>query len=274
MTDLTYPADFNERNASPKDDRIDFDPETHEYSYVDTGEMLHSVTNLISSFFPPFDVKAWAQYKSQKTGTSVQEQLDQWEYNGLLARHLGAFMHEQIERSLLRRPVELSFDIALEDGSTRSLSIESEMRAFGRFCDEVRPVPYRTEWKIYEQEHNLAGTLDLLATDHNGDFVLFDWKRSRRLGKESGYDFVPNTYNPHSPGLNGLDHLFSTPYVIGCLQLNLYRHILMAGYGIDVKSMYLVALNPTYTRYHCLPVPVMEREVEHILFCIGGGGRQ
>ena len=125
------------------------------------------------------------------------------------------------------------------------------------------------DWAIFEREYNLAGTLDLLAQDYNGDFVLFDWKRSRRMGKEDGYDFVPNTYNPHSPGLNGLEHLYSTPYVIGCLQQNLYRHILRAGYGIEVKSMYLVALNPAFSRYYCLPVPVMDKEIEHILFCIG-----
>lgn len=270
MIELNYPADFNVLNASPKDDKIDFNPETHEYTYVDTGELLHSVTNLISSFFPAFDVQSWARYKAQKVGTTVQEQLDQWEYNGLLARHLGTFMHEQIERTLLRQPVEHSFEVNLGDGTSKELSIESEMRSFGQFFEEVRPTPYRTEWKIFEGDYNLAGTLDLLAKDHNGNFVLFDWKRSRRMGKENGYDFVPNTYNPHSAGLNGLEHLFSTPYVIGCLQQNLYRQILRAGYGIEVKNMYLVALNPAYSRYHCLPVPVMDKEIEHILFCIGG----
>lgn len=269
MLAQNYPSDYNERNASPKDDKVHFDPTTHEYTYVDTGEKLHSVTNLISSFFPPFDVMAWAEYKSQKTGTTVREQLDQWEHNGLLARHLGTFMHEQIERALMREPLEYSFNLTTEEGETYKLSIESEMKAFDQFCEEVRPMPFRTEWKIFERDYNLAGTLDLLAQDHNGDFVLFDWKRSRRLGRENGYDFVPNTYNPHAPGLNGLEHLFSTPYVIGCLQQNLYRHILKIGYSIEVKRMYLVALNPTFTRYHCLPVPVMDKEVDHILFCIG-----
>ena len=33
--------------------------------------------------------------------------------------------------------------------------------------------------------------------------------------------------------------------------------------------MYLVALNPAFSRYYCLPVPVMDKEIEHILFCIG-----
>ena len=269
MIERNYPADFNALNASPMDDKILFDPESHEYTYADTGEKLHSVTNLISSFFPPFNVRSWAEYKSRTLGTTVQEQLDLWEHNGLLARHLGTFMHEQIERSLLKQPVEHSFDITLSDKSKQHLSIESEMRAFEQFFDEVRPTPFRTEWQIFERDYNLAGTLDLLAQDYNGDFVLFDWKRSRRMGKEDGYDFVPNTYNPHSPGLNGLEHLYSTPYVIGCLQQNLYRHILRVGYGIEVKSMYLVALNPAFSRYYCLPVPVMDKEIEHILFCIG-----
>ena len=171
MIERNYPADFNTLNASPKDDKIHFDPDCHEYTYADTGEKLHSVTNLISSFFPAFDVRSWAEYKSRTLGTTVQQQLDLWEHNGLLARHLGTFMHEQIERSLLKQPVEHFFDITLEDNSKQHLSIESEMRAFEQFFEEVRPIPYRTEWQIFEREYNLAGTLDLLAQDYNGDFV-------------------------------------------------------------------------------------------------------
>lgn len=73
MIERNYPADFNALNASPMDDKILFDPASHEYTYSDTGEKLHSVTNLISSFFPPFNVRSWAEYKSRSLGTTVQE---------------------------------------------------------------------------------------------------------------------------------------------------------------------------------------------------------
>lgn len=46
--------------------------------------------------------------------------------------------------------------------------------------------PYRTEWMIYDDKHWLAGTLDLLVEEMDGTFTMYDWKRSRRMGREIG----------------------------------------------------------------------------------------
>lgn len=268
MNDLLNTENFNIRNAHERDERIAFDPEQHVYTYVDGGDTLISVTNLVSTFFPEFDVQAWANSRAQKLGSTPEKVIAEWERNGLIARNLGIFMHEQIENILLDKDQAESFTIDIPGEGPLTQSISSELRYFRHFLDDVRPQPYRTEWKIFDDKCNLAGTLDFLAQNHNGEYVMYDWKRSKRMGREVGYSFYPNDRNPYISGINGLNHLPSTPFIIGTLQQNLYRHILKTGYGIDVKEMYLVMLSNNFTQYHCVPVPLMEREVEIMLSCI------
>lgn len=268
MNDQQNIENFNVRNANERDVRIAFDPAHHVYTYVGGDTPLVSVTNLVSTFFPEFDVRSWAMSRATKLGSTPEQVIAEWERNGLVARNLGIFMHEQIENILLRKEQEETFSIDVPGEGAVSQNISEELRYFRHFLDDVRPQPYRTEWQIYDETYDLAGTLDLLAQNHNGDYVMYDWKRSKRMGREVGYSFYPNDRNPYISGINGLNHLPSTPFIIGSLQQNLYRYILKTGYGIEVKEMYLVMLSNSFTRYHCVPVPLMEHEVEIMLSCI------
>ena len=38
---------------------------------------------------------------------------------------------------------------------------------------------FRTEWTIYGEEERLAGSIDFVAEDKQGNLVLFDWQRSK-----------------------------------------------------------------------------------------------
>ena len=42
-------------------------------------------------------------------------------------------------------------------------------------------IPFRTEWRICAPDISLGGTLDFLGQGSDGCYVLFDWKRSKRL---------------------------------------------------------------------------------------------
>lgn len=270
MNDPNSPIDFNQQNAFERDKLLNFDPITHTYTLEGNPTPLHSVTNVVSTFFPQFDIASWSFHKAQKEGRTQDDVIKEWERNGHIARNLGTFMHKQIENKFNGRPVEQSFELPMSEEEALNLNISEELKYFDDFLYDVRPTPFRTEWKVYNDEHFLAGTLDLLATNHNGEYVLFDWKRSKRMGKEDGYGFEPNNYNPYQSGLNGLEHLSCTPFVIGCLQQNLYRYILEQSYGISVKQMNLVMLSTIFSRYHCVPVPRMDKEVDIILSYLKG----
>lgn len=265
MNDSNSLTDFNQQNAFEKDNLLNFDPITHTYTLAEDPTPLHSVTNVVSNFFPQFDINSWSAHKAMKEGRTQADVIREWERNGHIARNLGTFMHKQIENNFNGREVSEAFELEVKGEPTMRLNITEEIRYFKDFLYDVRPTPYRTEWKVFDDQYMLAGTLDLLATNHNGEFALYDWKRSKRMGKENGYDFQPNSYNPYQSGINGLEHLSSTPFIIGCLQQNLYRHILEQGYGINVKQMNLVMLSTTFSRYHCVPVPRMDKEVDIIL---------
>lgn len=258
-------ANFNEINAHHRDKDLVFNSEEHTYHLVDDPIPLNSVTNLVSDFFPKFDLELWLRRKSERENRSQESILKEWEANGLLARTLGTFMHEQIENAFNSKEVEESFELKCADGSTTTINISTELKYFRHFLTDIRPIPYRTEWKIYDDKHRLAGTLDLLALNHNDEYILYDWKHSKRMGREVGGDFIPNDYNPYQMGLYGLERLSGTPFIVGCLQQNLYRYILENNYGISVQEMYLVMLNTIYNTYHCVPVPRMDKEVDSIL---------
>ena len=46
---------------------------------------------------------------------------------------------------------------------------------------------YRTEWIIFDEEIKLAGSVDMCYTDKEGNYYLFDWKRSKQIIKENNY---------------------------------------------------------------------------------------
>ena len=103
----------------------------------------------------------------------------------------------------------------------------------------------------------MAGTIDLICSRADGTYELYDWKRSNKVD--------PNETNSWSSGIKGLEHLPDTSYYHYCLQQNLYRYMLEKNYGIKVSRMNLVVLQPDFTTYRVVPVPVMEKEVRTIV---------
>lgn len=95
---------------------------------------------------------------------------------------------------------------------------------------------YRTEWRIYAEEEDVAGSIDYVAERPDGSKVIVDWKRTKRtrLNNEAFGKFMRRP-------------LCSVP---DCtlwhyrLQLNAYRFILEKYYGQIVSSMYIVGTNP------------------------------
>lgn len=57
-----------------------------------------------------------------------------------------------------------------------------EFRLFKQFLSGLGGLTaYRTEWMIYADAENLAGSIDFCAQDSDGALILFDWKRSKDI---------------------------------------------------------------------------------------------
>jgi CRISPR/Cas system-associated exonuclease Cas4 (RecB family) len=100
---------------------------------------------------------------------------------------------------------------------------------FTSFADYAKDVleiePYRTEWKVYDDDFKLSGTIDMIFRNKNDHsvFYLYDWKRSKKQSDKDSYRYVA--------------------------QLNLYKFILERNYGIKIDKMYLVYFHPSNIKY-------------------------
>ncbi|CAE7332136.1 ANKRD50 [Symbiodinium microadriaticum] len=117
---------------------------------------------------------------------------------------------------------------------------------------------YRTEWRVYADDEDIAGSIYYVAERADGSKVIVDWKRTRRarLRDEAFGKYMrgPQCKVPDCT----LWHYR--------LQLNVYRFILEKYYGQFVSSMYIVGTNPDNgDEPYVDDVPRMDVEVEALL---------
>ena len=235
---------FNQRNRHYRDSNISFDESTHLYK-VD-GVTLQSVTNFVKGCFPEFDAEFHAKRQSERTGKSVEEILKIWADKGDETRILGTTLHKRIENYYQ--------DISFSNADDKAFSL------FKQFADRITLEPYRTEWAVYDEKYNLAGTIDFVDYQ-NGEYIIYDWKRSDKI-IDNGIPIKCDKYG--EKGKYPLEHLDNTPYYHYALQLSLYKFILENNYGIKVSDLRLGIFHPAYDKPYILRMPYLEKEINDI----------
>tara|TARA_Y100001954_G_scaffold118072_1_gene127505 strand:- start:2920 stop:3657 length:738 start_codon:yes stop_codon:yes gene_type:complete len=239
---------LSSKNHYERDERIQFSDSDHTY-LIDKKNKAVSVTELIGRYFPKFDKDFWANKESIKTGKPKNEILKKWDDLGKKARDLGTELHEQIENFY----------------NSKEYIRSKELDKFFKFHKnhiQDKYQPHRTEWRIFDEDKNLAGTVDMVYEKENGELFIFDWKRSKKIINSDG-SIEKN--NPFENGLNGLSHLPSSDYVKYCLQQNIYKNILESKYDKKVSSMNLLILHPHLENYHIIQVESFKNEINYLL---------
>ena len=239
---------LSSKNHYERDERIQFSDSDHTY-LIDKKNKAVSVTELIGRYFPKFDKEFWANKESIKTGKPKNEILKKWDELGKKARDLGTELHEQIENFY----------------NSKEYIRSKELDKFFKFHKnhiQDKYKPHRTEWRIFDEDKNLAGTVDMVYEKENGELFIFDWKRSKNIINSDG-SIEKN--NPFENGLNGLSHLPSSDYVKYCLQQNIYKNILESKYDKKVSSMNLLILHPHLENYHIIQVESFKNETKYLL---------
>ena len=239
---------LSSKNHYERDERIQFSDSDHTY-LIDKKNKAVSVTELIGRYFPKFDKEFWANKESIKTGKPKNEILKKWDELGKKARDLGTELHEQIENFY----------------NSKEYIRSKELDKFFKFHKnhiQDKYQPHRTEWRIFDEDKNLAGTVDMVYEKENGELFIFDWKRSKKIINSDG-SIEKN--NPFENGLNGLSHLPSSDYVKYCLQQNIYKNILESKYDKKVSSMNLLILHPHIENYHIIQVESFKNETKYLL---------
>jgi hypothetical protein len=243
--DNKQPIAFNRKNAHSRDSRIKFYPEPHIYTIDNTP--APSASTIIAKFFPEFDSVYWANRKAPELGMTPDEVVLMWRTKGETAAKEGTFLHEQIENFYLEQEYEKT----------------EEFHLFESFVKENNHIkPYRTEWRIFDEHHHIAGTIDLISMNGSG-YEMYDWKRSKKV--VNSFNGEPIKNNQWQKGVGQLSDIDDTSYNRYCLQQSLYKYILEKNYGLKVSKMYLIVLYPEYDRYYKVEVPYLKDKAEYIL---------
>src|SRR5258708_23689909 len=173
-------------NAHERDKNIVFTEEGHSYTIQGCEKKPISVTSLIHKYFPEFNAEtvvkkmmSSANFSKSKYYGKTKEQIkDEWDTNGKDASRLGTLMHKDIENYFNGLPIE--------NPDAREFAL------FTQFWSDMQlkyPClkPYRTEWMVYDEDIGLAGSIDFLLTDDDGQIVIIDWKRSHEIKKTNTY---------------------------------------------------------------------------------------
>jgi hypothetical protein len=146
------------------------------------------------------------------------------------ANELGTDLHGKIERFVNGLEVDCTGG---ENG-----------KEFAMFLGWIRSmrdrgfVPYRSEWVIYHEEHEVAGSVDcVMWNPATKDFWIIDWKRC--LTTTSGFSSAYQNKCFRPP----LHTLPETKLNEWSLQVNIYREILEDKYGLKVSKMGMVVLH-------------------------------
>ena len=243
-----------------QDGMLDFNEAEHIYSLPGVG-VFRSVSGVVGMFFREFDAVGISLKKCCGNEVEAAKLREVWESKGAIASQAGTFLHKQIEDYLNGKEIpELLCDVNYNGNYVKvneTVDISREWSYFKAFERNTTFVPFRTEWRIYDADARMAGTLDFVCCRPDGTYEIYDWKRSNKID--------PNETNRWASGMNGLEHLTDTSYSHYCLQQNLYRYMLEKNYGIKVSRMNLVVLHPELPTYKVVSIPPMEREVSIIL---------
>lgn len=250
----------------PQDERISFQEEGHIY-LLDGERPLTPVSSVYGKYFKPFDADYWAERKAQGTPMTAAQLKEQWECNGQMASFAGTHLHKQIEEYLNGDQYMAPMCRFTYDGEyiheEKIIAIDKEIEHFHKFVKEVEFTPFRTEWRVFDEELGMAGTIDLTCSRTDGTFEFYDWKRSRSLIDEYGHVCKASKFDDR--GINGLEHIQDCAYWHYALQQNLYKHIVEKCYGLTVSAMHLVVLHPGYRSYRVIDIPEMRNEINTII---------
>jgi len=240
---------LHKANFHPRDHHISFDHDSHTYYVNGCKEGYVSVTELTDKFFEPFDgpriakkminrsdfntSPRYAKYRKFMVGDRpehevVSDILRSWEDNKNHQAALGSQLHRYIELDINNEAQEEE-DIIPEENKER--------QQYHRYAKKKKAegfVPYRTEWRLWDEQLKLAGTVDMVYKhSHTGLFHMVDWKRSKQI----------NTFS-FKFGLGPCSSLEDCNYSHYSLQLNIYKYLLEKNYGLEIEDMSIAVFHP------------------------------
>lgn len=260
-------------NSHPRDAFIQFFEEDHRYSILtDLDTKYTSVTTWIHGHFPQFDangvIEKMMKGKSWKLGHKywgmTPDQIKAlWNTNRDAVAGAGTSLHFEIECFYNCTTLDYPYcHLDLYRNYKKSSSIERslEWQYFIEFVkDHPELKPYRTEWTVYNEDHQIAGSIDMVFENPDGTLAIYDWKRSKAITRINAFNqFALSVPVCHMPDSNFWHY---------ALQLNTYKFLLESNYGVTVTGLYLVRLHPEAEEksYELITLPTLSAEIAELM---------
>ena len=268
-----HPINMHPINMHIRDANIHFDPVPHTYT-IDDGKAdadgraekekkYTSVTTWNHSHFAEFDADAIIKKmrldspSSKYYGQTPDQIKAGWDKNRDEAADAGTKMHYYIE-CYYNAMLNKTTSTIVADADTKELTyFHNFAAAFQSKYPHYKP--YRTEWMIYDEDLQLAGSIDMVFENVlDGTLFIYDWKRAKEIKKQSAFMTFALT--------DCISHLPDTNFWHYALQLNTYKTILERKYAKTVTDLVLVILHPENKNgnYQTLPVPILKKEIEDL----------
>jgi ATP-dependent exoDNAse (exonuclease V) beta subunit len=249
LTNKIY-IDLSIINKHERDKYISLDEKLHIYTIHNKQDYI-SVTTFVHSLFEKFNadkvidniINGRNYSNSKYFNMSKKDIKTLWKNNGSTAAKQGTQLHLDIENYYNNK-------------FTDNDSIEYTY--FKNFINDNKDLqPYRTEWKVWDEDYKITGTIDMLYINKNNDeLMIYDWKRSKNIVKTSFYQsFSSVDCISHIPNLNFWHY---------SLQLNIYKKILERKYNKTITKLCLVCLYPDNPNYIVIDVPDLTDEVNNL----------
>ena len=241
---------LEKKHPNDRDHRLNYDSTTHTYN-TDTCHNFRNVSSVIKGAFPPFETNRVAASCSRSHNPEYRNKSpSQIKTSWARSRKLGTQLHDIIDMFY-----------NMNDAPYAGTGVESSLAQFMTWNNKKEDVEgweiFRTEWRIFDEELKVAGTVDAVFVDKDGKYHLVDWKRSKEIKNHA--------YRGARATAQGLTHLLACNYNQYALQLNTYKYILERRYGIKIETQRLVQLHPSIKEYKEFIVPEMKQEVNALL---------
>lgn len=232
------------------------EPIEHKYHHKVTGDIYTSVTKVLSSIEPHFDVDAVStaianqndNVKQEKyIGMSKEQILDNWQEINDTANEYGTKVHETVERYLLSQKWYKTKD-PLE------ISVINAYNAIN--IDEGQTVwPERI---MFSAEHKLAGTADLIIDIDDTYFDVGDFKTNKEFNFFNKFGF--KTLN------KPFHHLQDCQFSVYTMQLSVYAYMYILENPHKIcRQMYVLYWDKEKLTFEKIQLMFLKNEAKRLL---------
>jgi len=220
--------------------------EEQSHTYTVRGVKYTPVSTVISKAKTPFDKEKQLVSSSKKTGKTVNELREEWDFKKDFGCTRGTNFHSYVENYYTKSnlPVDDTY-------------IKNQIKQFQVF-EKQNSKTYslvEAECIVYDVESKVAGTFDALFQDTKGNLSIFDWKTNSDLSLDNRWQNF----------LGKLSHLQQSDYNAYSLQLSLYKYMIEKNTDLKIKDLKIVYFPPEQHTHYVYTCPYLLEEVKILL---------